>query len=195
MKYLTPIIVILTFVITIFSCGSSEENELPLQDVQLDTLRYGKTAYAFPRVSNNVQEITANWLFYSEFETTMTGLKNLTLEELKDNTRLLLEYTDSIRTKLPDTLITRSIGSRIRVIKTRLKLLELEANKGRIDSTKIEMQIAETQAAVNNFVVQINEKFQKDGIDLQRVENEKKELEKQRNYLDSIQQLELRDQK
>lgn len=195
MKYLRPILAILVFAIAVFACGSSEENELPQEVVKLDTLRYGKTPYTFPKVSNNVQEITANWLFYSEFESAMSGLKNLTLEELKDNTALLLEYTDSIRTKLPDTLVTRSIGSRIRVIKTRLKMLELEANKGRIDSTQIEMQIAETQAAVSNFVIQINEKFQKDGIDLQRVENEKKELEKQRNYLDSIQRLELQDQK
>jgi hypothetical protein len=45
--------------------------------------------------------------------------------------------------------------------------------------------------AVKNLIIQINEKFQKDAIDLQRIENEKKEIEKQKQLLDSVYQIEL----
>jgi len=49
--------------------------------------------------------------------------------------------------------------------------------------------------SVKNLIVQINEKFQKDAIDLQRVTNEKQELEKQQRFLDSVFQIELQDKR
>ena len=49
--------------------------------------------------------------------------------------------------------------------------------------------------AVNNLIVQLNEKFQKDNIDFQRKEDEENELKKQQRYKDSIVNLELQDKK
>ena len=60
---------------------------------------------------------------------------------------------------------------------------------------RIEANIEEANNAIENLIVQLNEKFQKDGIDLQRIDNEKKELEKQKKFLDSVYRAELKDQK
>ena len=67
--------------------------------------------------------------------------------------------------------------------------------RGVIDKDKVEIYITETNDAVKNLIVQLNEKFQKDRIDLQRIDNEKKELEKQKKFLDSVFNVELEDQK
>ncbi len=44
-------------------------------------------------------------------------------------------------------------------------------------------------------MIQINEKMEKDAIDLQRIDSEKKELEQQKQFLDSVYKAELEDQK
>ena len=49
--------------------------------------------------------------------------------------------------------------------------------------------------ATISLINQINEKFQKDRIDAQRRDDELKELEKQKRFVDSVELLELADQK
>jgi len=73
-------------------------------------------------------------------------------------------------------------------------LLNQELNKSRPDSVKIQLNIAELNTSYTNLIIQINEKFEKDAIDLQRVDDEKKELKKQKRFLDSVYQAELQDQ-
>jgi len=48
--------------------------------------------------------------------------------------------------------------------------------------------------SVKNLFVQINEKFEKDAIDLLRVNSEKKELALQKQFLDAVYKAELEDQ-
>jgi hypothetical protein len=79
-------------------------------------------------------------------------------------------------------------------VKTRVYLLNQELNKSRPDSVKIQLNIAELNTSYTNLIIQINEKFEKDAIDLQRVDDEKKELKKQKRFLDSVYQAELQDQ-
>ena len=81
------------------------------------------------------------------------------------------------------------------MVKTRSQLLEQEVNKSRIDSMQLQKYFEEMNISVKNLMVQINEKFQKDAIDFQRVDNEKQELEKQQRFLDSVYQIELQDRR
>jgi len=80
------------------------------------------------------------------------------------------------------------------VVTTEARLLRQQANKGRTDSTEIALQIANLEEAASEFYFHIDEKLQKDAIDMQRIEDEKKELEKQKRFLDSVYQAELEDQ-
>ena len=118
----------------------------------------------------------------------------MTLENLRVKTEKLLRHTDSLSKKIPDTLYTNAIYSRLVIAKTRVELLKQEINRDIIDSERVEMNIDEANDAIKNLIIQLNEKFQKDGIDLQRIDNEKKELEKQKKFLDSVYQVELKGQ-
>ena len=179
----------------VVSCqNSSSESQEPQILVQ-DTARYGKKAYSFPKLTNNAREQIENWSVYFDFYDEASTLNDIDLLELRAKTDRLLEHTDSLTKKIPDTLNTSAIYSRLIIVDTRINLLKQEANKGIVDIDAVEKNIAETNDAVKNLIVQLNEKFQKDKIDLDRVENEKKELEKQQKFLDSVYQAELKDQK
>ena len=187
-------LLVFTFIV-LFSCGETSQETQDNVPQHKDTLQYGLTQYSFSKPTSPMEEVLENWAFYQDFDEAATTLYHLNLEQLQDKTNSLIAHTDSLMSKVPDTLNTLAIKSRLGIIKTRAELLRLESKKGKKDSEKIEDYIEETNLAVNNFFVQIQEKLQKDGFDLQQIENEKKELEKQKRYLDSIQKLELQDQK
>ena len=177
------------------SCGRSSSEEDVSQNAIHDTVRFGINKYTFPQLSNNAKEQLENWSVYDDFYSEASTLNDIGLEALRIKTDKLLQHTDSLSKKIPDTLYTNAIYSRLTVVKTRVKLLKQALGRGVIDKDKIEIYITETNNAVKNLIVQLNEKFQKDGIDLQRIDNEKKELEKQKKFLDSIFNVELEDQK
>ena len=181
----------------LFSCGNaSQENEL-LGNLAQDTLRYSIKKYTFPPLSNNARVQIENWSVYDDFYAEASTLNGLNLEGLRLKTGKLLSHTDSLSKKIPDTLFTSAIYSRLVILRTRVELLKQEVNRDRdvIEPARIEANIEEANNAIENLIVQLNEKFQKDGIDLQRIDNEKKELEKQKKFLDSVYRAELKDQK
>jgi len=181
----------------LFSCGDSSVEDELLGNLAHDTLRYSVNKYTFPTLSNNAREQIENWSVYDDFYAEASTLNGLNLENLRLKTSKLLSHTDSLSKKIPDTLFTSAIYSRLVILRTRVELLKQEVNRDRdvIEAQRIEDNIEETNAAVKNLIVQLNEKFQKDGIDLQRIDNEKKELEKQKKFLDSVYRAELKDQK
>jgi len=177
------------------SCGRSSSEEDVSQNAIHDTVRFGINKYTFPQLSNNTKEQLENWSVYDDFYSEASTLNDIDLEALRIKTDKLLQHTDSLSKKIPDTLYTNAIYSRLTVVKTRVKLLKQAVDRGVIDKDKIEIYITETNNAVKNLILQLNEKFEKDGIDLQRIDNEKKELEKQKKFLDSVFNVELEDQK
>jgi len=187
----------LLFPLFLFSCGDSTQEDELLGNLVQDTLRYSVKKYTFPPLSNNAREQIENWSVYDDFYAEASTLNGLNLENLRLKTGKLLSHTDSLSKKIPDTLYTSAIYSRLVILRTRVELLKQELNRDRdvIEAERIETNIEETNMAVKNLIVQLNEKFQKDGIDLQRIDNEKKELEKQKKFLDSVYRAELKDQK
>jgi len=179
------------------SCGDSSQEDELLGTVVQDTLRYSIKKYSFPPLSSNAREQIENWSVYDDFYAEASTLNGLNLENLRLKTTKLLSHTDSLSKKIPDTLFTSAIYSRLVILRTRVELLKQEVNRDRdvVETQRIEANIQETNNAVKNLIVQLNEKFQKDGIDLQRIDNEKKELEKQKKFLDSVYRAELKDQK
>jgi hypothetical protein len=76
-----------------------------------------------------------------------------------------------------------------------VNLLNQQVHKSKVDSAAIAIQLEELTFATINLFLQINEKLQKDAIDLQRIDDEKKELEKQKRFLDSVYLAERNDKK
>lgn len=159
-----------------------------------DSLLYGMDEFSFQPLTQNVKEQIENWGVYNDFYNEASTLSGLKLEQLRLKVDKLLSHTDSLTKKIPDTLFTNAIYSRLIVVKTRVKLLKQEASRDEVDKPMVENYISETNRAVDNLIVQLNEKFLKDNIEYQQKENEKQELEKQKRFLDSVYQSELRDQ-
>jgi len=197
MKFIIVFIsTILLLSYSLISCGnSSEESKLQVPSQQINSSLYGNTSFVFPELTDEAKIEVSHWGAYEDFEAEVKSINGNNIEELQIRTSQLVFHIDSLIKKIPDTLNTRAIYSRVIVVKTRSQLLEQEVNKSQIDSIQFQNYFDEMNISAKNLMVQINEKFQKDAIDLQRVDNEKQELEKQQRFLDSVHQIELQDRR
>ena len=128
------------------------------------------------------------------FEKQAKTINGTSMEVIKTKSILMVSHIDSIIKKIPDTLNTPLIFSRLIVVKTRTQLLNLEVNKAHFDSVRLQDYFKEMNISVRNLFIQINEKFEKDAIDLQRIDTEKKELVLQKEFLEAVYKAELEDQ-
>ena len=175
MKYL------FLFSLLIFACGKSPEEttqNLSTQNYNLST--YGDTLFIVPSLPDNVRAEVIQWGAFEDFEEQANTINGNSLEILKEKSNLMVSHVDSILKKIPDTLNTPIIYSRLLVVKTRTHLLNQEARKVHLDSISLEKKLIDLNISVKNLFVQINEKLEKDQIDLQRNNNEKIEIESQK---------------
>jgi len=197
MKGLPCFFFLLTIVcVTAISCNEGSNETTTQEETLKDTTAlYGNRNFVLPELSPTARDVIAQWSLYEDFENEVKLLNGNTVEALRDKTERLIAHTDSLSKKIPDSLFSNPIFSRLIIVKTRVGLLHQEIRKSRLDSAKIQESLYEMNVSVENLVIQINEKFQKEAIDLQRKENEEKELEKQQRFLDSVYQIELQDKK
>ncbi len=193
-RYMKFIIAFSFLVGLLFSCGNSEEPKVA-DSFNDSSILFGNKEYRLPELSSPAKEQAVRWGILEDFLYEAKNVNGSNFEALRDRSERLDEYTDSLFKKIPDTLNTKSIYSRLMVIKTRTGLLRQVSHQSRIDSTKIENSINELNVSVKNFIIQLNEKFQKDFIDFQRKENEDSELKKQKRFTDSVYKIELQDKK
>ena len=121
-------------------------------------------------ISEKAKIYGVQWLGFEDFEIEFRSLNGSTLEQLRTKSERLVQYSDSLTKKIPDTLNSISISSRLVVVRTRANLLFQEVHKSRLDSLRLENAIDEMNVAVTHLILQLNEKFEKDEIDLQRKE-------------------------
>ncbi len=192
MKFIIPLLMLVGFV---FSCGNaSEENQTqtPTNDA---SIIFGEKDRTFQPLSEPASKQAVRWGVLEDFLAEAKNANGSNYQDLRTRSELLREYADSLFSNIPDTLNTKPIHSRLMVLKTRTALLFQASHQATIDSLKVQQSLEEMNGAVNNLIVQLNEKFQKDKIDFSRKEDEDKELKQQQRYKDSIINLELQDKK
>ena len=191
MKFLNFLIVSLI----IFSCGNNQdESTQKIIPQKINSSIYGNSDFEFPIISENTRAEVINWGAFEDFEKQAKTINGTSMEVIKTKSILMVSHIDSIIKKIPDTLNTPLIFSRLIVVKTRTQLLNLEVNKAHFDSVRLQDYFKEMNISVRNLFIQINEKFEKDAIDLQRVDTEKKELVLQKEFLEAVYKSELEDQ-
>lgn len=176
-----------------FSCENASDTTNNEQENNHSSSRFGSENMVFPSLSENVKIYMMHWAAFEDFEKEAKNLNGSTIEDLKDKSERLVLQVDSLSKRIPDTLQTEAITSRVTVVKTRAELLQQLLSKRQVDSASLQTHITEMNTATANLIIQINEKFQKDNIDFQRKDNEKKELERQQQFLDSVYKSELKD--
>lgn len=176
-----------------FSCQNSiEENEIEETKYET-TIVFGDQNFKFPELSAPAKEQAIQWGVLEDILAETKKLNGSNIRALKNRTERLSEYSDSLFKKVPDTLNTNQIRSRLLVVKTRAEILKQAAHSEILDSAQLQNSVAEMNGAVKNLIVHLNEKFLKDKIDSQRLENEKMELRTQKRFTDSIMDLERQD--
>ena len=197
MKRLARIFIIIFFVtFSILSCKNNfKEEDLNQNTIVAKAKTYNFLKKGTPRLSTQARDLSIQWEAFSQFFEEIQSLDGETLEGLKSKSSTLVTISDSLSVKIPDTLNTKLIQARVLVAKTRVKILDQEINKGRPDTLKIKTALTKLNQSLTNLIIQINQKIIKSSIDRQRSENEKKELEKQKQFLDSVYNAELANKK
>ena len=179
----------------LFSCGNNKgESTQKVIPQKINSSIYGNTNFEFPKISENARTEVMHWGAFEDFEEQAKTINGNAMEALQIKSILMVSHIDSIIKKIPDTLNTPLIFSRVMVVKTRTQLLNLEVNKAHFDSVRLQDYFKEMNISVRNLFIQINEKFEKDAIDLQRVDSETKELALQKEFMDAVYKAELEDQ-
>ena len=179
----------------VFSCGNNQKE--PIQKVipqKINSSIYGNPNFEFPIISESARGEVIQWGAFEDFEEQAKTINGNNLEAIKTKSILMVSHIDSLIKKIPDTLNTPLIFSRVIVVKTRTQLLNQEVNKAHFDSVRLQDDFKEMNISVKNLFIQINEKFEKDAVDLLRVNSENKELALQKQFLDAVYKAELEDQ-
>lgn len=177
------------------SCSDASNKNSQISELTQDqTTLYGNQDFIFPPFTEDAYTKVMEWSVFEEFHTELKTLNGHTKGMLQSKTERLLIYADSLTKKLPNDLYTNSIISRMIVVKTRINLLAQEVNAPKVDSLRLQNYMKETNNAVKNLIIQINEKIEKDKIDLLHKDSEDIELAKKKRFLDSVYLAERRDQ-
>ena len=165
--------VIFLFSITgiFFSCNNSPEESDIEEPTYKSSMTFGDKNYTFPELSSPAKVQAVQWGVLEDLLSEAKNLNGSNFQDLKNRSERLTEYSDSLFKKIPDTLNTNMIRSRLMVLKTRSELLFQITHRGTMDSADLQKSVVEMNSAVKNLIVHLNEKFQKDKIDSQRIEN------------------------
>lgn len=190
MKFTIAVFLLIGF---IFSCGNTSDENKNQPTSKDHSVFYGNKNFDFPQLSPPAKEEAVHWGVLEDLLSEVKTANGSNLEALRHHSEQLKLYSDSLFKKIPDTLHTQPINSRLLVVKTRSELLYQVSHQDAIDSAKVQNSLNDLNIAIKNLIVQLNEKFQKDNIDYQRKQDEENELKKQQRYRDSIFNLELQD--
>lgn len=176
------------------SACKGEQQKVAHEEIQQqESMIFTVKEPAFPEFNAATGELLLSWPAFQDFQREAEELNDNTLTELKSRTRRLITYSDSIIRSIPDSLNTQSVYARLLVVNNNVRLFHQELNKDQLDSATVAANLEDLLLATSNFYQQINQKLLKDAIDMQREEDEKNELEQQKQFLDSVLQEELKD--
>lgn len=162
-------IVLIIVAFSLVSCDNlSKKDTVSIQAQVIDNSLYGNPNFVFPELSKTAKLEVSHWGAYEDFDAEIKTLNGNTIEVLQIKSSELVSHLDSLIKKIPDTLNTQAIYSRVVVVKTRSHLLNQELDKPRVDSIQLQKYIDEMNNSTKNLIIQINEKFEKDAIDLQK---------------------------
>lgn len=181
MTKLLSFALIIAFLIgaVLVSC-KKQSNEIQEEETAVfKNVVYGSNSPVIPPISERAKIQSYQWIGFEDFNIESRSLNGSTLEQLRTKSEKLVQYADTLAIKIPDTLKNISITSRLVVVRTRANILFQEVNKSRIDSLRIEKAIDEMNIAVTHMIFQLNEKFEKDEIDMQRHETDIIEMRNQ----------------
>lgn len=175
------------------SCGDRVENESMENSFISSEVTFGNSAVSVILSEPQVENLIRQWPNLESFINEVRLLKGISYSDLRNKSEILKRHSYSAFDDVPAVFDTQIINSRLLVLQTRSEVLYQWAHNDFVDSDELEIAISEINQAVNNLLLQLSEKLNKDQIDLQRISDEQSELKKQTKFRDSVYDAELKD--
>lgn len=176
------------------SCGDTGKDEIVDSEISFEAT-FGKEAAPIQSPNSQIERAIEQWRNLESFLSEVQSLRGISYFELRNKSEILTRHSYSMLEDIPSTFDTQIIKSRILVLQTRSELLNQWAHNDFVDSDELENAISEINQAVNNLLLQLAEKVNKDQIDLQRTSDEENERKQQKRFQDSVYHAELKDQR
>lgn len=174
-----------------FSCG--EEERMPMPDPTDSSTKYDLPETEFIKQLRVAENATAQWTVFNELKSTLASIPEADLQRIRTQSEKMTHYSDSLMKQIPASLETMPIKGRLDVVYSRLELFKQTANKILVDSLELKNDYNESVTAFNILLHQINEKFDKDAIQI--TEDKNFTYEKQQRLRDSVFKVEKNRQK
>lgn len=157
-------LVILTVVLFFFySCKNKKQVE-EVADIQEKAV-VPSTNLQTPILSPEARDAISSWQRFLEFENDLKHINQGGIRRFSRETERMAAAADSLQISIPKALNSNAISSRMRVVNTRIKLLNEALHQKGSDSLRVRNNLIETNMAYANLLLQINEKFEKQRID------------------------------
>ncbi|HZW77623.1 MAG TPA: hypothetical protein VFF21_04875 [Flavobacteriaceae bacterium] len=154
---------------------------------------FGEKDYLLPTLTPATQELVRQWQTLEDLLNQAKNLNGSSHSELRNGSEIMRRSADSLMATIPAVFDTNIIKSRLLVVQTRAELIYQAAHADTRDSLAIQNSITEMNHAIKNLILQLNEKLEKDLIDIQRTEDENAEFKKQQRFRDSVFSAEFQD--
>lgn len=175
------------------ACRNTTNESSVNQEVISSEVAFGSSSQEFLKLNDGARELVRQWPALEDVMKEIQDMNGSHLAALRNKTEILQRSADSLAMRIPEEFNTQIIRSRILVLKTRTELLSEMTRAESINTEELQGSMVELNASLNNLLLQLNEKLEKDRIDIQRTTDEESELKKQNHFKDSVFQLELRD--
>jgi len=157
----------------LLSCNSQEkdENQIP-EETEAVTITHTLSQM---QLVGKAQTIALHWVAYQEF---LTSLENL--DHTAASCELLIAHLNEMKTSIPEEFKEQGVLSRFKVLETRVKSYHSLLTHTQIDSDKQQKRFDQLILALDQFKIQLMDKFIAD----QQIDNLLKNLEENELHLD-----------
>ncbi len=177
-------------IIAICFISCKEENNTANTNTQIDSTALAKTIEvdeAEIKLDTTPRKLALKWVEFITAENEIRNIRNSKVSDVMQNAETIAEIMNSLKTSIPDTLLTNPVGARLNVVETKAQLLKQYSAKREPNQKQIGETAADLYLEFNNLKRQMNENF------LKTLEDFEDELDKfeeeERARQDSLDQL------
>lgn len=177
-------------VIALFSISCNEDNNKVDTSSQIDSTALEKTIDVEEteiRLDSVPRKFALKWVEFITAENEIRNISRSKVSDVMQNAETIAEIMSSLKTSIPDTLLTNPVSARLNVVETKSQLLKQYSAQREPDPKQIEKTAADLYIEFNNLKRQMNENFLKTLEDFEAELDKFEEEERARR--DSLEQL------
>ena len=172
------IILFSTLILLFLSCKNNDTKRILEQqkDLKKKTLVFENInkswIFYIPELQPQSQILIANWTEWRLFLEELRQKPKSSIGAFKKKSKKLTQKTSDLTNTLPQQINISAIKSRIAVLNTQIRMLDLYMNLQNIPDQKVALLIPEINAAILSFSQQLEEIIRKNTIPMEKGESD-----------------------